>query len=111
MPYTNLDYLKDFTGDDPDLIKEAVQRFLKNSPVLLNQLNEGFEEEDWNKVSFSAHTLYSATQIMGIQEIKDELKEVENIARENPDADTLKENVDKINKAMKGAYKELQSYK
>lgn len=111
MPYTNLDYLKDFTGEDPELIKEAVQRFLKNSPVLLNQLNEGFKEEDWNKVSFAAHTLYSATQIMGIQEIKDQVKEVENMARDNPDAALLKENIDKINKAMEGAYKELKIYK
>lgn len=107
MPYTNLDYLREFTDNDPNLLKEAVQRYLNKSPVLLEELNKGYEDKDWEKVSFAAHTLFSATQIVGIESIKSELRQIETLARNGEDHHEIEKNLQHVNKAIKGSFKEL----
>lgn len=111
MPYTNLDYLKSFTGDDPELIKEAILRYLKKSPELLSELNQNYENGDWDKVAFTAHTLYSATQIVGLEKIKTELKEIELKAKGEPDSEYIKTRLNTVNEAMAASFEELNMYK
>lgn len=113
MTYTNLDYLKDFTGDDPELIKEAVKRYLKKSPVLLEELNNGYKNKDWEKVAFTAHNLYSATQIVGIEKVKSLLRDMQHIAKEEKspqEIEELRKQLDEVNEAVEGSCKELNNY-
>lgn len=107
MSYTNLDYLKEFTDDDPELIKEAVTRYLNKSPVLLEELNEGYEQRDWKKVAFAAHTLYGATQIVGMEGIGKELKKIENMATDNQDVREIERNIRQVNIAVEASFGEL----
>lgn len=114
MAYTNLDYLKSFTGDDPELIKESIRRYLKKSPVLLKELNDGYKNEDWEKVAFTAHNLYSATQIVGLEQVKATLRDMQHIAKEekNPQSiSELKKQLKEVNEAVEGSINELKDYK
>ena len=115
MTYTNLDYLKDFTGNDPQLVKEAVYRYLKKSPALLEQLNHAYKNGEWDEVAFSAHNLYSATQIVGIERIKEALIKIQQLAKERQEDSNgtpdVKPYLDEVNEAIKGSFTELNQYK
>lgn len=113
MGYTNLDYLKSFTGDDPELIKESIKRYLKKSPVLLAELNDAYKNEDWEKVAFTAHNLYSATQIVGMEIIKIDLRDMQHITKEerNPQKNAeFRKSLEEVNKAVEGSIRELNDY-
>lgn len=113
MTYSNLDYLKDFTDNDSELIKEAVRRYLKKSPVLLEELNEGHKNEDWEKVADTAHNLYSATQIVGVEKVKTSLRDLQHISKneKNPqEIEELNTYLKEVNEAVNGSFKELNEY-
>lgn len=111
MTYTNLNYLNDFTDGDPELIKQTVSRYLKNSPDLLNKLNKSYEDGNWEQVAFVAHSLYSSTQIVGIISIAEPLKIMQQSAKENQNKNEIAEYLKDINKAIRGSYEELNAYK
>lgn len=111
MAYTNLQYLNEFTDGDPELTREAIQRYLKNSPDLLNKLNSSYENEDWEQLAFIAHNLYSSTQILGIISIAEPLKDIQQLSKDQQDRDQIKIYIEDINKAVNASYKELDGYK
>lgn len=114
MTYTNLDYLRDFTDNDPELIKEAVKRYLNKSPALLEELNDGYKNRDWDKVAFTAHNLYSATQIVGVEKVKTSLRDIQSISKEEKkpqEIEKYRKHLEEINEAVQGSFRELNNYK
>ncbi|UII21791.1 Hpt domain-containing protein [Fulvivirga ligni] len=105
--YTNLDYLIDFTDNDPDLIKQGISTYMSRSPELLDKLVTSVKTQDWKGIHDSAHSLYTSTQIVGLSCLAKPIKEVESQAREEKGMPEVSEKVDYINKIMLQSYEEL----
>ena len=64
--YTDLNYLKKRTKDNPDLIMEMISLYLKQTPPLINHMKQGLHDKDWDSVYTAAHKLIPSFSIMGI---------------------------------------------
>jgi len=64
--YTDLNYLKKRTKDNPELIMEMISLYLKQTPPLINHMKQGLHDKDWDSVYTSAHQLIPSFSIMGI---------------------------------------------
>ena len=64
--YTDLNYLKKRTKDNPELIMEMISLYLKQTPPLINHMKQGLHDKDWDSVYTAAHKLIPSFSIMGI---------------------------------------------
>jgi PAS domain S-box-containing protein len=64
--YTDLNFLKKRTKDNPELIMEMISLYLKQTPPLINRMKQGLHDKDWDSVYTAAHQLIPSFSIMGI---------------------------------------------
>lgn len=61
----NLDYLKSLVGDDPETIREMLTIFCEDVPKYLITMQKAQEENDWQSVARTAHSLKSSMGFTG----------------------------------------------
>jgi signal transduction histidine kinase/DNA-binding response OmpR family regulator len=90
-PPVDLDYLKEITDGNKEFIKEMIEIFLKESPVMIEKMSVAFSQKNWVVLSNVAHKYRSSCLVMGMNnaakiagnieyynyEIKRDLREVE----------------------------------
>ncbi len=64
--YTNLDYLSRLTKSSPKLMLEMISLYLTQTPLLVNAMKKGFNENDWELLQSAAHKMIPSFSIMGI---------------------------------------------
>jgi signal transduction histidine kinase/CheY-like chemotaxis protein len=80
IAYTNLDFLKQFTNNDPTKMKKYIGMFLENAPKLLNRLEQGMAVQDYEEVKIAAHSLKPQMSYMGIDEELSHIFMIEQLA-------------------------------
>lgn len=108
--YTNLTYLKEITDDDEELIAQSLQRYLVTSPAQLDKLMQGTVAMNWGEIHDNAHSLFATTQIVGIVSLAQELKDVQNLAREEKNYDLIKEKVERIHEIILISHTEVKEH-
>jgi YesN/AraC family two-component response regulator len=86
---TNLAYLQQRTGDDPGLMKEMIRQYLKQTPMLLEDMRASIERKDWDGLYDALHKMIPSFWIMGINSdfqymaktLKDSAENKENLVR------------------------------
>ncbi|WP_161565151.1 Hpt domain-containing protein, partial [Okeania hirsuta] len=63
--YVNLDYLRSISGNDENIIRKAIEKFLDTTPELLDQMGEQLNASDAQALGKSAHKLKSSVAFMG----------------------------------------------
>jgi PAS domain S-box-containing protein len=107
--YTDLEYLKKRTKNNPGLIREMIELYLKQTPPLIKQLKQGLHDKDWDSVYTAAHKLIPSFSIMGIhQDFEDAAKKIQEYSGTQQHLGEIKELVTKIEKVCSGACKELE---
>lgn len=96
----DLTNLNEMLGGDKKAILQMVKIFLQATPESLNELNKCFQKDDLQGVSKLAHKLKSSVDIFAITEIKQDIRRLENITRDNVNLDEVPELVGKINKIL-----------
>ncbi|MDW3651158.1 MAG: response regulator [Bacteroidia bacterium] len=97
-------------GSNKEMI-ELMEIALDLLPQRLEELEEGFEEEDWGKVHFSAHSAKGVSRLVGIP-VYNELAELDRKAREEaPDPEELFHIYQGLLPIMKQAFDELNHLK
>lgn len=74
--------LKEFVGDDPQLLAEVIQIFLDDSPVTLENAARGMSNADSPAVETSAHRLKGSLSTMGAAAAAETANRLESLARE-----------------------------
>lgn len=74
MAYTNLDYLKEITDGDKQIIRELIQLFLLQVPDFIANMNKYYNTGDYIALGKEAHKAKSSLQIMGMSELEKEMK-------------------------------------
>lgn len=96
----DLTNLNEMLGGDKKAILQMVKIFLQATPESLNELNKCFQKDDLQGVSKLAHKLKSSVDIFAITDIKQDIRRLENITRDNVNLDEVPELVGKINKIL-----------
>lgn len=75
--YTNLDYLKEITGGEPEVIQEFIQLFFDQLPEFKNGMTNYLAEKKWKELGELAHKAKSSVMTFGMNELGYRLKELQ----------------------------------
>jgi len=75
--YTNLDYLKEITGGEPEVMKEFIQMFLEQLPEFRDGLTSHLANQKWKELGELAHKAKSSVMTFGMNNLGHRLKELQ----------------------------------
>ena len=107
----DLTNLNEMLGGDKKAILQMVKIFLQATPESLSELNKCYKKDDMQGVSKLAHKLKSSVDIFSVQDIKQDIRRLENITRDNINLDEVPELVDKINSVLNTAIAQVEEEK
>jgi HPt (histidine-containing phosphotransfer) domain-containing protein len=73
----DLQYLRDLSGNDIEFIKEIVQMFIDDAPVLLKQAIVYHKNENVTLLKASVHRMKSSVKMMGDQPLAELIERIE----------------------------------
>jgi HPt (histidine-containing phosphotransfer) domain-containing protein len=79
----DLSYLENMSAGDNNLIKEMIEIFKEQVPEFIAEMNNSIKNNDSKALASIAHKAKSSVAIMGITNLAEELKVLENIASNN----------------------------
>lgn len=107
----DLSNLNEMLGGDRAAIFQMVKIFLQATPESLNELNTCFDKNDLDGVSKLAHKLKSSIDIFCVNEIKQDIRRLENNTKDNINVDEVPTLVQKINSILKLAIEQVKEEK
>jgi len=75
--YTNLDYLKEITGGESEIMKEFIQMFLDQTSEFKDGMNSYLAEKKWKELGDIAHKAKSSVMTFGMNDLGYRLKELQ----------------------------------
>ncbi len=106
--YSNLDYLKEITGDEPEVTKEFIQMFFDQLPEFRDGMNKYLAEKKWKELGEIAHKAKSSVMTFGMNELGLRLKELQLKTQELEDLESYQVYVEEFLKTMDEAVIELK---
>lgn len=98
-----------FRGDELMVNKMQIS-FLEKAPPVLELINEGLEQKNWVQVAQNAHKLKSSIDLLSIQTIRNEIRQIEALATaEMCDENTLTELISKVNEVCENVFTEIKN--
>ncbi len=76
-PRANLQYLRDLSGNDTDFIKEIIEMFVNDAPVLLKQAIVYHKNANLTLLKASVHRMKSSVKMMGDAELANLIERIE----------------------------------
>lgn len=93
----DLTNLNEMLGGDQKAIFQMVKIFLQATPDSLSELNKCYDKNDLDGVSRLAHKLKSSVDIFCVNDIKQDIRRLENNTRDNINVDEVPALVEKLN--------------
>ena len=107
----DLTNLNEMLGGDQKAIFQMVKIFLQATPESLSELNKCYEKNDLDGVSKLAHKLKSSVDIFCINDVKQDIRRLENNTRDNINIDEVPELVSKLNTILNLAIEQVKQEK
>jgi HPt (histidine-containing phosphotransfer) domain-containing protein len=104
----DLSNLDEMLGGDRQAMLQMVKIFLQATPESLTELNNCFDKSDLDGVSKLAHKLKSSIDIFSIEEIKNDIRRMENLARENVNTEEIPALMEKVNNILNEAIEQVR---
>lgn len=104
----DLTNLNEMLGGDQKAIFQMIKIFLQATPESLNELNKCYQKADTDGVSKLAHKLKSSVDIFCINDIKQDIRRLENNTRDNINKDEIPDLVEKINTILNLAIEQVK---
>jgi HPt (histidine-containing phosphotransfer) domain-containing protein len=75
--YTSLNYLKEITGGEPEIMKEFIQMFFDQLPEFKEGLTRYLAEKKWKELGELSHKAKSSVMTFGMNDLGYRLKELQ----------------------------------
>jgi len=106
--YTNLDYLKEITGGESEIMHEFIQMFFDQLPEFRDGLTGYLADKKWKELGELAHKAKSSVMTFGMNDLGQRLKELQLKTQKLEDIDTYPVYVDEFMTIMAIAEEELK---
>lgn len=93
----NLTKLREMLDGNEDAVMIMVNKFIKTIPVFLTELNDNIKAGDLERVKKVLYNINFSLDILGIHELKDELRFIEQITSDKSRHNELKLLMNKLN--------------
>lgn len=80
-PVTDPRFLLSFAGQDKAKQKKYIQIFLQNAPKLLEQIEQGLVDKNYETIKIAAHSLKTQLNYMGVKEELSHIFEIEQLSK------------------------------
>ena len=107
----DLTNLNEMLGGDQKAIFQMVKIFLQATPESLSELNKCYQKNDLDGVSRLAHKLKSSVDIFCVNDIKQDIRRLENNARDNINIDEVPTLVEKLNTVLDSTIEQVKEEK
>jgi len=107
MRYTNLDYLKEITGGESEVMKEFIQMFFDQFPEFIDGMKNNLAEKKWKELGEVAHKAKSSVMTFGMNDLGYRLKELQLKTQKLEDIEGYPAYVDEFMTIMAQAKEEL----
>ncbi|HAF28820.1 MAG TPA: hypothetical protein DCG75_07205 [Bacteroidales bacterium] len=107
----DLTYLNEISDGSNELIHDLIHLFFVQIPEYQAALNDLHDKKDWFNLGRMAHKAKAAILMVGMQELAQELKKLEENAKEEKNIHEYKEIIVKFVRDSNAAIKELQEIK
>ena len=107
--YTNLDYLKEITGGESEIMKEFIQMFFDQLPEFRNGMTNFLAEKKWKELGEIAHKAKSSVMTFGMNDLGHRLKELQMKTQKLEDIESYSEYVQEFMGIITQAENELQA--
>ncbi len=108
MAYTNLNYLKNITEGNKEIIREMVEMFIVQVPEFIRKLNILYQTGQYEALGKEAHKAKSSLQIMGMAELELEMKRFQLKTIEGVDVESYPVHIQNFEKQCLAAIQELR---
>lgn len=109
IKYTNLDYLNHRTKSNPDLIMEMIALYLEQTPPLISEMKQSFEDKEWDLLRSAVHKMIPSFSIMGINVAFENMaKKIQESANDEQQTDGMQELVLQLENVCRQACLELE---
>ena len=85
----DLSYLKSISNNDQAFIEDMLLSFLEDTPVYLNNIHRYYSEKDYLRLYKTVHKFAPTLVFVGANLKDKELDELENLAKEESDGETM----------------------
>ncbi len=86
---TDLSFLKQFTGDNPEKMKKYINMFLMAAPDLMDKMEAYLKAGDYDGLKVAAHSLKPQISYMGIKGQEQAIVDIESYAGNRSHLDEL----------------------
>jgi HPt (histidine-containing phosphotransfer) domain-containing protein len=108
---TDLTYLTNMAGGNPEIVKEMIQIFIDQAQEYIVEMRKYLDEKDYLSLGRLAHKSKSSVAIMGMNDLAAELKILELLAKESNEPEKYPVMVDNFINQCKIAIEELRESK
>jgi HPt (histidine-containing phosphotransfer) domain-containing protein len=84
---TDLKYLQQMTGNDSAMIKEMIEMFLHQLAEMQTSMQLLVDDKNWFELSRLAHKIKSSALVMGVEQMANDMKELEQLAKDGRDTE------------------------
>ena len=99
-PLYNLDYIVQFSRDNPEFVRKMVNLFIEQVPASVDEIREALAGGDLTKVAAVAHRIKPNIDSFGIVSLKQEIRDLEARALEKAPAQELKALADHVGQVI-----------
>ncbi|HOZ52232.1 MAG TPA: ATP-binding protein [Chitinophagaceae bacterium] len=104
----NLNYLRNRTKSNPDMMSEMIKAYLDQTPPLIAEMKSSFETKNWKQLHASVHKMIPSFSIMGMHEnFENMAKKVQEYAHIQMENNNLHLLISQLERACLQACKEL----
>lgn len=94
--YTSLNYLKEITGGESEIMKEFIQMFFDQLPEFKEGLTRYLAEKKWKELGELAHKAKSSVMTFGMNDLGYRLKELQLKTQKLEDIESYPEYVEEF---------------
>jgi HPt (histidine-containing phosphotransfer) domain-containing protein len=105
---TNLSYLNEITGGEPDITKEFIQMFFDQLPEFKTGMATYLAQQKWKELGEIAHKAKSTVMTFGMNDLGHRLKELQLKTQKLEDIESYSSYVDEFMEMMELAEAELK---
>lgn len=105
---TDMNFLNQFTGGNPEKQKKYIGMFLDNGPKLLQKIRLALQEQDYESLKVAAHSMKPQLSYMGVKEEVSNIFLIEQSAGQTAHQENLPQLVTQLERLCDKAFKELQ---
>jgi|AntRauTorcE11898_2_1112593.scaffolds.fasta_scaffold77688_1 HPt (histidine-containing phosphotransfer) domain-containing protein len=108
MSAIDLSYLEDLTGGDNEVMKEMIELLIEETPKHLENIKAAQNEKNWSGLRAEAHKIKPMFLYVGLIELNELCKQIEENAKNIQDINSTKELIAKLESGYNEVAKDLK---